>query len=353
MTEVLADPPTETAADESPPAEGFVEVFEEPPTTEATQETTPPEDSPEYREYLERRPAVNAALQNVKAAKEELAAALTVLNDAKKAYNGKDAAMTAAWERLYEAENGPPPDAPTPLFDQAAKEAAAITPAPVLGQEEWDAKWNEFLAQSIDLLEVSDGIKEKLRDATPEPVSTLADLVKIKTAHPVKGYCAIKGIGEKKADEIDDAFESLQTMFLEDHPNPSPGASPQAPQAENPESPRGSYDFVDTFPILINPAGNEENPDSYHKAIIETAETEREELLKLKQLLASGNDESGNALTPKKRKKLETKLGETELQYQENFSLYGEKFGARAAEALQNFIESKVEKKSSLKGGID
>lgn len=354
MTEVLDPPAVETADDVSDPI-----------THESVDHDTPPPPATPSsilddasREFLKRRPAVQAAVASVEKAEQELSAAMVDHDKAKTALKGKEAALEAAFHLLKDAVKGEDAaNKPLPLLDQAPPANTSTTKegdstAANDSQVEWEKKWNAFLAQSIDVLVIPEATKEALREGG---VTTLQGLVKIKEAEPVKGYTSIKGIGEKKADKLDDAFERLQASFLDTHPNPTPApaASPIASQADSQPFTEANYNFVDTFPQPVDPTPNERYDEDYHKSVINDCIENGRQLHECKAALAEGLNDAGKKLTDKTRKKQEQKISELQLNFDEGFVIYSEKFGERASKALRAFVDSKIEKQAALKGGLD
>lgn len=309
------------------------------------------------KQYLLRRSSVEAAMLNVEGAKKDLASAELVFEQAKESKKGKETALEIAWNELFRAERGED-DGQLDLFAGKVGKAAPAVPVASLDESAWDAKWNEFQAQGIDALDVSDGIKESLREHKPDGILTLKQLTSLKETNPVVGYCCVAGIGTGKADKLDDAYEKLLTAFLAANPQPKkPEASTQADDgfATGPDSPpeRLEWDFVSTFPIALNPTENEDAHDaSYHREIINRAAEEKKEIDAAEEIPRRRGGENGTPLSKKEKTKLETKLGDTKAQYAEVFRMYGETFGQAAADAMKRYIERSIVKQASLKGGL-
>lgn len=370
-TEVIDEPATESALGTDPPQdspdestetrdEGFMDgsaslTADEQASAlnQAVADTAPaPGISESDLIFLRRRPQVQAALANVKRSKAELAAAEIVFKNAKSSKDGKEAALEAAWNVLEAAECEDAPSS-APLFDSVSQDASAPSPDPdpvtetdyLISQSEWDRKWETFLDQSIDALDITDAIKDKLREHT---IGNLRELAAVHKANPIKGYQAIKGIGDGKAEKLADAYATLTTAFMAANPAPlKPESAPEAVEDAK------LVDFVSVFPYPVNPTPNETYDESYHREVMETAASELASIGKFKEQLASGKNDAGKELTPAARKKLEAKLGETQMQYDEGYSIYGDKFGKSSAEQLQKLVESKIEKQANLKGGLD
>jgi hypothetical protein len=311
------------------------------------------------RHFLSRRNAILEAAAAEAAATQELAEATLELEDVKKRVKGFETALEMARRRVLEAiRNDPAADAP--LFHQPKEQPAAAAAPDAADPEavkEWEAQWNNWLDMTpVSALGLSDSITEALASHS-SPVRNLRELTALTSDqyHP-EGYQQVKGIGQGKSDQIQEAYDRLMTAFLQQHPRPKPGQPTEtpaaAPEATQVDPPPSDYDFETTFPAPVNATDNETFDADYHKAAIGDAIAECEELQQIKSDLASGTS-NGKELTDAKRRKLETALGETQLQYDEGLSLYGTHFGAKAAERLKIYVENKLVKKASLKGGLD
>jgi hypothetical protein len=286
-----------------------------------------------------------------------MGAAIVRHEEAKKHLKSTEAALEAAWDRLYRAERNEPDPQQGTLFEAPAETATGSNGQADTDLEErqkaWDAKWEAFIAQSIDVLELSDFMREKLAG---EDIATLKDLAAFKAASQGQGYTLIDGIGTEKADKIDDAYVRVMEAFLAQHPNPSqstPAAKRLAADEGVPQADPGSYDFVDTFPPPVNPTPNETYDADYHRQAIKDATDELTELRHCKDCLSRNVNEAGKPLTSSSKKTIETKIGELQMQYDEGYTMYAEKFGKIAGDALRRHVEGAVEKKASLRGGLE
>jgi hypothetical protein len=340
--------------------EPATEPAEQPsPVQAAAEETAATVLSESDRRFLARRNAVEAALKNIDEALADHADAIVKHEAAGKHKKATEAALEAAYNRLVRAERSEP-EAEQGLLPFKGSTAPASSNGEAHGdlaerQRAWDAKWEEFLGQEIAVLGLSEGLHEKL--ATAE-IATLKDLTTTKAESEGQGYTVIDGIGTANADKIDDAYEKLLQAFLAENPQPKQpetAALPPEPAADDAavQADPGSYDFVDTFPPPTHPTPNESYDSDYHRSIIKDAEDELTELRSCKECLSRNVNESGKPLTDKTRKSIETKLGEVQLQYDEGISLYAEKFGNTAADALRRHVEAAVDKQASLKGGLE
>jgi hypothetical protein len=300
--------------------------------------------------YLERRPAVLAALENVTLAKTELAQALADKEEASKRHKGKEAALELAWEALEAAERGAAAaSVPTPLFDNgnAAPDPLAIAA--------WDQQWAKFLAKDIDagLPDLDQGIVSTLSAAR---IDTIGQLCDVKRDNPTAGYTSIDGIGEAKADAIDKAYDAALAEFLRVHPNPRPR---ETPAAESPAVDPGSIDFVGVFPSPLSQDPGESFDAAYHKTVIDGAVEALHDIRRDNASIATGT-KNGKKLTDKQIEKLRSAVAETELNYNEGFAIYAEKFGKIAADKLRAHVEAQVDQDlaaapadAELRGGLE
>jgi hypothetical protein len=302
------------------------------------------------RRFLSRRNAVENALKNVESAKSELADATTQLEDIKKVVKGKEAAMEAAWMNLYRAEREDPQPEQMGLFETAANGASMDDEELQERHDEWEDSWdNDFLGQDIVVLDLPDGTNELLREHTNNIV-TLGDLQDAKKDGGADGLRSIKGIGEEKERAIEDAYTRVMNEWLVKNPEPR-RAEAQDPAGS--DAVTDDYDFESKFPEPVNPTPNETYDTEYHREIINTAIAQTTDLRQRKAQIADQVDENGTPLTDRKRKKINDAIAETQMQLDEGYRLYGEAFGARAAERLAKYVEQQFDKSCKLKGGIE
>jgi hypothetical protein len=439
-TQQQAAPPAEETP--SPEATAATAVAEPEPVepaaaVDASQSESAPQGpsiSEEDLAFLSKKEDILGCLREVESAEGELAEAEDELDKAKENHKAKLVLVEAAHKALKNAVKGnsqgnlfaAPPAAG--IFSQPASTPAPAQAAAPSDYDAWqDAYTAHLKATSIDALQVSDSIKDKLRSHRPDPVETLYDLTQVKANHPNLGYCKIKGIGEEKADQLDKAFDAVMEAWLKEHPQPKSGAATpkwdfvktfpqhvdgnptseiyfadtiqelrdilnghvegegekqakeiingfaeefgqeaadalhahvkqlvaQDNAADKQEFEAGDYDFVKTFPPAVNPTPNETYDEKYHRAFIKDAVKELTELQAIKRQLESGKDDDGKKLAEKQIKKLQTRQGTVQLQFDEGVAMYHDKFGKAAADAFSRFVTTQAEKKANLKGGLD
>ena len=366
-------PTGDAPAPDAPAPETPAPTPEAAPTAAATPAPAPTGDfaqlSDSDKAFLKKHSAIEQAFHFVQVAKEDLAVADLKLAEAKTVQKAKETALEAARNGLEiaiagsSAENRPLPlydtvnsTEPAPAHYPALALTAAPAPAPDTNPiEAWNKKWESFLSQSINALDVSDAIKEKLREHS-SPVTTLRSLTKLKETDPVKGYSSVKGIADGKATKLENAYDALLQAFLAENPNPDPSAAAPRPQAapaaaDGPVADTDAIvDFETIFPPAVNPTPNESYSADYHTTVIAEAVAELKEIGSLKALLAG--PESA-AMSKRQRKEYEKKLGENQLQYDQGIDIYADKFGKSAAEALERHVRARVERQSQLKGGLE
>lgn len=310
------------------------------------------------RRFLAKRPQIEAAYKNLLEADADLGEANILLEDAKKSVKGKEAAREAAQMALKAAVGNDPAPVQMPLFGEGngSSHESAATPADDAEYAEkhaaWEAKWDEFLAQPLAVLGLSETLNEKIAKHG-DGIKTLKQLTKLKAESEGHGYTVIDGIGKGNADKIDDAYDKLVAEFLKANPQPAKAAA--ASTEPTPIDPNANieFDFISTFPTPINPTEHEEYAESYHLQCRDESVAELTELHRLKELLSREIGENGKPLTERTKKTMETTIGELQVQHDDGFDVYAATFGRRASDALRRHVESAVSKKSNLKGGLE
>jgi hypothetical protein len=319
----------------------------------------------------------------VESAEAELADAMEEMAALKERVKGKTTALELAHKALLGAvRNGDQEDAPMPLFDgdktttttqtfdvTGVHEDLGPVPDPILTASiaEWDAAYAKHLADtSVDVLLVTDNIKKKLAEHSPEPIKTLADLTKLKTDNPVQGYTAVKGIGEAAGDKLDDAFTAVMAEWMAQHPRPgSPDDTKDAPTESPADVPHGEnwqevpsesapqedppVDFETRFPIAVEATPNETFDADWHNGLIKDLLADTIELREKRNMLSDGT----TPMNKKEKKGFETAVGELTSRLDESFTSYGTTFGATAVGSLRVFIQKKADAKLALKGGLE
>lgn len=279
---------------------------------------------------LQANEAVSAALAEYENLKSRASSAKKVWEEA-----------VAHLQLIIEDQPGSAPLFDGLLGDPQPRAAAAESPVSTTSAEyavdthkEWDAEWQKFLDQNLDVLEISDTVKEKIHQhyEGDKPLRTLGDLTKIKEVYPHKGYTAIKGIGEGKATQIDDAYTRLLEEWLFDHPQPKPGAVAES-EGEVEACP---WDFVNTFPKPLNLEGYSEKDDlEYQNDFINDLTAEVKERINVQCQISDANGEFGEGPSSD----LTQSLTEITDRISRSYETYREIYGEQAEAAIREKIE--------------
>jgi hypothetical protein len=273
------------------------------------------------RAYLQRRPAVEAAMMAVDTARAEVAASYGVLEDAKRDHKANEAALEAALNGLIDAEKGFSAQAkPTPLFDDAAAARAQA--------------WEAFLSRDLDVLALPDDLKGALRENAVHDLRKLAEVV-------VGDRLESLGFKTKDAHKIAKSYDVLLDAFEADH-----GAEEQ----EHPDP--GAIDFDTTFPTPIHATEGVDYDTGWHRNAANSLVALDGKRATLKASIESGTDAKGRPLTPAAKAKLVAKMDALVQELEDAVFNYSEVFGTEIAARFKAHCLALAEKKAALKGGL-
>jgi len=354
-------------------------------TTTTTASTTIPQDIPginpvqaeiyDLRARLKQRQEfeeqVHAANAEVLEALQEWEDAKALAAGRKKTYDEKVTYLTGLISRGQ---------TPTPLFDQAASPAPASAastqanpsaelPDPNISQgtteppagtpltqdearKAYADAWQAILNEPIEKLDLPESIKEKIAEHGPDQIKTVADLCKIKETNPVKGFTIIKGIGEGKAEKIDQAIDKHYADNQNRLP-PNPDAPPAAAEAPASASPH-KWDFETTFPPNLKDTSSDHR--EWQLGMINDQVAITEKIAKLKHCIDKecAVYDATRDLTTDEVLILKGDLVKDCEELEANWKSYGDDYGDEAVTALEAHVQKLATADAKpLAGGLE